>query len=208
MEPQAIAFDPHGWVPNNPNFPVLLYRAALDGSNLPEEFEGLFRKNGWGGLWRNGVYAFHHYHSTAHEVLGIAAGAARLLIGGPDGREIELLAGDAVILRRVQVIAGSKRAPASSSLGDIRRISRPTYVVKSRPPSKGRGSRGSVLRRPIPSREKTVACGRCGIGAADRDSLPSADQQRIVVQCLTAHLAEHVDQILDGERFPVVAVNV
>ena len=37
-------------------------------------FEELFHGNGWGNGWRNGIFPFHHYHSTAHEVLGIAAG--------------------------------------------------------------------------------------------------------------------------------------
>ncbi len=24
----------------------------------------------WLGAWRDGIFAFHHFHSTAHEVLG------------------------------------------------------------------------------------------------------------------------------------------
>jgi uncharacterized protein YjlB len=63
-----------GTVPNNA-LPLVLYRGALqDEGDRASACERMFDRNGWPGAWRNGIYGHHHYHSTAHEVLGIAAG--------------------------------------------------------------------------------------------------------------------------------------
>src|SRR5262249_20836731 len=61
-------------------------------------FEELFQGNGWGGTWRNGIFPFHHYHSTAHEVLGIARGEAKVRFGGEKGETLHVKAGDAVLI--------------------------------------------------------------------------------------------------------------
>ena len=76
---EAYFFTDDGRVPNNPALPLLVYRDALEtGPGCAEACEALFAANDWSGTWRNGIFARHHYHSTAHEVLGIAAGSVRV----------------------------------------------------------------------------------------------------------------------------------
>ena len=97
-EPLAIVFRDDGLVPNNP-MPFLVYRSAVDvGKNPETTIERLFGSNGWGAMWRNGVYDFAHYHATVHEVLGVARGRARVQFGGEHGQALEIAAGDVAIL--------------------------------------------------------------------------------------------------------------
>jgi len=77
-----------------------LYRAVFDKkqTGLDDKFHRLFSNNGWSIPWVNGVYGFHHFHATAHEALGCAAGWVIVQMGGPNGPEVKLEAGDAVLI--------------------------------------------------------------------------------------------------------------
>jgi uncharacterized protein YjlB len=99
IEPLTFVFGDDGLVPNNP-IPFLVYQSAIDVNNAHPEntIEGLFGANGWGGMWRNGVYDYLHYHATVHEALGVARGRARVRFGGDKGKEFEIAAGDVAIL--------------------------------------------------------------------------------------------------------------
>jgi len=99
MEPLAFVFHDDGLVPNSP-LPLLVYKAAVDVDNDHPEttIEGLFGANGWGDMWRNGIYDYTHYHATVHEVLGVARGHARVRFGGDAGRDLAIAAGDVAIL--------------------------------------------------------------------------------------------------------------
>lgn len=91
-------FEDDGTFPNS-RLPLLFYRAALDGNAADAEaLERLFDVNGWPPAWRSSIFTYHHYHSTAHEALGVAAGEARLMLGGPAGREFEVSAGDVIVI--------------------------------------------------------------------------------------------------------------
>lgn len=94
-EPETHLFNPDGMFPNS-SFPVLVYRDALPADAAA--MEAAFAGQDWSGGWRDGIFDFHHFHSTAHEVLGIARGEVRVMLGGPMGEEVVLHAGDVVVI--------------------------------------------------------------------------------------------------------------
>jgi uncharacterized protein YjlB len=100
MKAHVHLIKPAGSMPNNAGLPLLVYPGAvpIDSNDPAARFEKLFESNGWGGCWRNGIFPFHHFHSTAHEVLGVYSGSVRILFGGPEGVEVEAEAGDVIIV--------------------------------------------------------------------------------------------------------------
>jgi len=145
-------FADDGIVPNNPKLPLVLYRGALGAEgDLAARCEALFAANGWPGAWRNGIYGHHHYHSTAHEVLGIARGSARVRLGGENGATVELRAGDVVV---IPAGVAHKRESAS---GDL-------LVIGSYP----RGQRPDICQADAGSHDKAA-------GNVARVALPACD---------------------------------
>ncbi len=94
-QPECHVFADDGRFPNS-GLPLLLYRAALPAD--PAAMERRFAANGWSNAWRDGIFTYHHFHSTSHEVLGIAAGQVRVAFGGPAGQEVTVRAGDVVVI--------------------------------------------------------------------------------------------------------------
>ncbi len=115
VQPQSYRFADDGAIPNNPALPCLVYPGALA---LPKEdpaaaCEAVFAANQWGGLWRNGIFTYHHYHSDAHEALAIARGSAQVRFGGEQGETLTVRAGDVVV---IPAGVGHKNLTASADL--------------------------------------------------------------------------------------------
>jgi uncharacterized protein YjlB len=97
---RALLLKDDGSIPNNPRLPLLVYQGAL---NLPSRepasaIECLLASNHWGGCWRNGIYSYHHYHSTAHEALLVYRGSATVQLGGERGITETIKRGDVLII--------------------------------------------------------------------------------------------------------------
>lgn len=87
-----------GTYPNSA-LPLLFYEEALSRDAAgAEAMEALFAANGWPPAWQASVFTYHHYHSTAHETLGVVRGSARLMLGGPEGREFDAEPGDVIVI--------------------------------------------------------------------------------------------------------------
>jgi uncharacterized protein YjlB len=110
---QTLRFVSSEGIPNNPELPVVLRHGVDDIIDDPAACEQLFARHGWIGSWRDGVFPFHHFHSNAHEVLGFVRGEATVRLGGPDGVNVRIVAGDVVVL---PAGTGHKREDASDDL--------------------------------------------------------------------------------------------
>jgi uncharacterized protein YjlB len=109
---------PGGAIPNHPHWPLLVYPAAVEiaGSDPAAAFEALFDRNRWPAAWRNGVYAHHHFHTTAHEALGVYSGEVTVQFGGDDGIVVTARPGDVIVL---PAGTGHKRLSSRGALGVV-----------------------------------------------------------------------------------------
>lgn len=74
----------HGLVPNTSiqQKPLMIYKSAFPSSTNASQIESHLSSVGVvTPQWRFTMYNFDHFHSTSHEVLGIAAGKAKLCFG-------------------------------------------------------------------------------------------------------------------------------
>ncbi len=115
IKPETYYFKDDGKIPNN-KLPLLIYRAALPGTQNATNLIQMFAANNWTNAWDNGIYSYHHYHSTTHEVLGIYAGSATLHLGGESGDRLRVTAGDVII---IPAGVGHKKLEASSDFAVV-----------------------------------------------------------------------------------------
>jgi len=138
-----------GKIPNS-RLPLLIYRRAfeLSGPDPAAVIERRFAEQGWGGLWRNGIYSYHHYHSTAHEVLGCYRGSAQVKFGGESGIVEELEAGDVVI---IPAGVGHKNLGANADFGVVGAYpSGQHYDMKYGKPGERPRADENIARVPLP----------------------------------------------------------
>jgi len=114
-QPEVFYFKDDGGIPNN-RLPLLLYRNALSNGVNARSLQKQFAANNWTNSWDNGVYSFHHYHSTSHEVLGIYSGSALLHLGGEKGEKLSVKAGDVIV---IPAGVGHKNLGASNDFGVV-----------------------------------------------------------------------------------------
>lgn len=99
IKPHQLVLQDDGRFPNS-TLPALLYKDAL---KIPFLFPAtyvthIFAKNNWTNAWDSGVFEYHHYHSTTHEVLGIYDGKTTLQLGGDDGAAVTVEKGDVLVI--------------------------------------------------------------------------------------------------------------
>ncbi|UNL83551.1 cupin domain-containing protein [Priestia koreensis] len=93
---QTLFFKDDGTIPNNPLLPVLIYHDMLGKKSV--EVESIFNQCSWLNSWTNGIFNYHHYHSNAHEVLGVIKGHATVQLGGESGKTLAIKSGDVIVL--------------------------------------------------------------------------------------------------------------
>jgi uncharacterized protein YjlB len=118
--PRVVAnlLAPAGAIPNHPRWPLLVYpgAVAIAGADPALAFEALFDRHRWPAAWRNGVYPFHHFHSNAHEALGVYSGEVTVQFGGETGVVVTARPGDVIVL---PAGTGHKKISSRGMLGIV-----------------------------------------------------------------------------------------
>jgi uncharacterized protein YjlB len=112
---EKLYFNDDGRIPNS-KLPLLIYRNVFSGESDASKLKKQFAANNWTNSWVNGIYPYHHYHSTSHEVLGVYAGSALLHLGGKAGKKLSVKAGDILI---IPAGVGHKRLESSSDFAVV-----------------------------------------------------------------------------------------
>jgi uncharacterized protein YjlB len=133
-----------GAIPNHPRWPLLIYPAVI-AMPSPEAFEELFTKNEWPAAWRNGVFPFHHFHSNAHEALGVYAGEVTVQFGGDNGIAVTAKPGDVIVL---PAGTGHKKISSRGSLGIVGAYPAGQHPDTCRP---GKDHEEEIARVPLPA---------------------------------------------------------
>jgi uncharacterized protein YjlB len=118
VSPVSLLLPGDGETPNNPRLEVMHYPQVFNATDasLASQFETLFAQHDWPPAWRNGIFGFHHFHSTAHEALGIYSGEVTVRLGGEGGADVVLRAGDVAVL---PAGVGHKQLSCVGSLGVV-----------------------------------------------------------------------------------------
>ncbi|WP_051630503.1 cupin domain-containing protein [Afifella pfennigii] len=95
---EDYVFGPSGNIPNS-TLPLLIYRGGLDEPvRMAGAAETIFTRNRWQGVWVWSIYPFWHFHTRGHEALACVTGGARVALGGENGIEAEIEAGDVIVV--------------------------------------------------------------------------------------------------------------
>ena len=147
-----------GTIPNS-RLPLLIYPGAFPISDLDllGAIEARLRRNGWEGGWRNGIYPYHHYHSTAHEALGVYSGEVTVQFGGDGGVVVTARPGDVVVL---PAGTGHKKLASSGALGIVGAYPEGQHPDTCTPVvASARRSAEAVARVPLPACDPVFGAG-------------------------------------------------